>query len=179
MGYYPPHGVFDSIGGQRCGICQCKITNMRNGASRASDSTIMSRSKTSSTRCRTPSSCERVRRFLPAIFSVRHPRKRPPILVSHQSGQPNSENAYLGGPPTKSVIYAALGLPPRGDPLDFLIPPKALVVVDSRQSGPPSHRYPGGVQGGQLLGPPMKGGPLGGRPVRDVSRGRKNRLPKA
>ena len=124
MGYYPPHGVFDSIGGQRCGICQCKITNMRNGASRASDSTIMSRSKTSSTRCRTPSSCERVRRFLPAIFSVRHPRKRPPILVSHQSGQPNSENAYLGGPPTKSVIYAALGLPPGGEPLDSLIPPQ-------------------------------------------------------
>ncbi|MFZ1087673.1 MAG: hypothetical protein WAN75_00140, partial [Xanthobacteraceae bacterium] len=41
--------------GQRCGLCQRKITNMRNGASRASDSTIMSRSKTSSTRCRTPS----------------------------------------------------------------------------------------------------------------------------
>ena len=32
------------------------------------------------------SACERVRRFLPAIFSVRHPRKRPPILVPHQSG---------------------------------------------------------------------------------------------
>jgi ABC-type uncharacterized transport system substrate-binding protein len=31
-------------------------------------------------------SCERVRRFLSAIFSVRHPRKTPPGLVSHQSG---------------------------------------------------------------------------------------------
>src|SRR4029077_7315035 len=39
-------------------------------------------------------------------------------------------NAYTGQPPTKSVLYAALGLPPRGDPLDSLIPPKALVVVD-------------------------------------------------
>jgi hypothetical protein len=35
-----------------------------------------------------------------------------------------------GPPQTKSVIYAALGLPPRGDPLDFPIPPKAPVVVD-------------------------------------------------
>jgi hypothetical protein len=46
-------------------------------------------------------------------------------------------------PPTKSVIYAALGLPPGGTPSISLIPPKALVVVDSRQSGPPSHRHPG------------------------------------
>jgi hypothetical protein len=39
----------------------------------------------------------------------------------------NSETPTPASPPTKSVIYAALGLPPRGDPLDFLIPPKALV----------------------------------------------------
>ena len=48
-------------------------------------------------------------------------------------------------PPTKSVIYAALGLPPPrgGGPPRFFDTPQALVVVDSRQSGPPSHRHPG------------------------------------
>jgi hypothetical protein len=36
-----------------------------------------------------------------------------------------------GGPPnTKSVIYAALGLPPGGTPSISPIPPEALVVVD-------------------------------------------------
>ena len=36
-----------------------------------------------------------------------------------------------------------LAYPPGGTPSIYLIPPKALVVVDSRQSGPPSHRHPG------------------------------------
>jgi hypothetical protein len=67
----------------------------------------------------------------------------PPILVSHQLGEPNSETLHRPAPPTKSVIYAALGLPPRGDPPRFPDTPRALVVVDSRQSGPPSHRHPG------------------------------------
>jgi hypothetical protein len=56
-------------------------------------------------------SCARVRGFADfyqRFFSVRHPRKRPPILV--------------WGPPTKSVIYAALGLPPGGTPSISLIP---------------------------------------------------------
>jgi hypothetical protein len=61
-------------------------------------------------------SCERVRRFLPAIFSVRQPLKTPPELVTLQLGEPNSETPTPASPPpTKSVIYAALGLPPRGD----------------------------------------------------------------
>jgi hypothetical protein len=43
-----------------------------------------------------------------------------------------------------AVIYAALGLPPPGGtPLDSLIPPGRLWVVDSRQSGPPSRCHPG------------------------------------
>jgi hypothetical protein len=46
------------------------------------------------------------------------------------------------GPLTKLVIYAALGLP-HGGTLDFPDTPQALVVVDNRQSGPPSHRHPG------------------------------------
>jgi hypothetical protein len=50
-----------------------------------------------------------------------------------------------------------LAYPPGGTPSISLIPPKALVVVDSRQSGPPSHRHPGG----QLLGPPRRGVPWG------------------
>jgi hypothetical protein len=46
-------------------------------------------------------------------------------------GLRHSENAYIGGPPnTKSVIYAALGLPPGGTPSISPIPPEALVVVD-------------------------------------------------
>ena len=53
--------------------------------------------------------------------------------------QLNSETPTPASPPpTKSVIYAALGRPPPGTPSISLIPPKALVVVDSRQSGPPS-----------------------------------------
>jgi hypothetical protein len=59
---------------------------------------------------------ERVGRFLPAIFSVRQPLKTPPELVSLQLGEPNSETPTSGDPPTKSVIYAALGLPPGGTP---------------------------------------------------------------
>jgi hypothetical protein len=44
-----------------------------------------------------------------------------PVQWSHNSlGEPIGETATLGyPPPTKSVIYAALGLPPRGPPSDF------------------------------------------------------------
>ena len=53
-------------------------------------------------------------------FSVRQPLKTPPELVTLQLGEPNSETPTPASPPpTKSVIYAALGLPPGGDPLDF------------------------------------------------------------
>ena len=64
-------------------------------------------------------------------FSVRQPLKTPPELVTLQLGEPNSETPTPASPPTKSVIYAALGLPPGGTPSIFLIPPKALVVVDA------------------------------------------------
>jgi hypothetical protein len=47
---------------------------------------------------------------------VRQPLKTPPELVTLQLGEPNSETPTPASPPpTKSVIYAALGLPPRGD----------------------------------------------------------------
>ena len=69
---------------------------------------------------------------------MRQPLKTPPELVTLQLGEPNSETPTPASPPpTKSVIYAALGLPPggsaypRGGPLISLIPPKALVVVDA------------------------------------------------
>ena len=75
---------------------------------------------------------------------MRQPLRTPPELVTLQLGEPNSETPTPASPsPTKSVIYAALGLPPGGTPSISLIPPKALVVVDNRQSGPPSHRHPG------------------------------------
>jgi hypothetical protein len=78
---------------------------------------------------------------------VRQPLKTPPIHPRywyHINWGSQTRKRYTGQPPpTKSVIYAALGLPPRGDPPRFPDTPRALVVVDSRQSGPPSHRHPG------------------------------------
>ena len=53
-------------------------------------------------------SCERVRRFLSAIFFGETPSQKTP-------------DTGLGSPP-KSVIYAALGLPPGGTPSISLIP---------------------------------------------------------
>jgi hypothetical protein len=48
------------------------------------------------------SSCERVRRFLPAIFSVRQPLKTPPELVTLQLGEPNSETPTPASPPQRN-----------------------------------------------------------------------------
>ena len=71
-------------------------------------------------------SCERVRRFLPAIFfSVRHPRKRTP-----DTGLTSIRVAKLGkrlprGPPPRnrsSMLRSAY--PPRGAPSISLIPPR-------------------------------------------------------
>jgi hypothetical protein len=54
-------------------------------------------------------------------------------------------NAYTGQPPpTNRSSMLRLAYPPGGTPSISLIPPKAFVVVDSRQSGPPSHPHPGG-----------------------------------
>ena len=81
--------------------------------------------------------CERVGRFLPAIFPVRQPLKTPPELVTLQLGEPNSETPTPASPPPRNrVIYAALGLPPGGDPLDFPDTPLALVVVDVAELAP-------------------------------------------
>jgi hypothetical protein len=53
-------------------------------------------------------------------FFCETPSQKTPDIGLTSIRVPNSENACLGGtPPTKSVIYAALGLPPGGDPLDF------------------------------------------------------------
>jgi hypothetical protein len=88
------------------------------------------------------SNIARVRRFLSAIFSVRHPRKRTPDTGLTSIRVAKLGNAYTGqrrtspqGPQVKttdqqSVIYAALGLPLPGTLSISLIPPKALVVVD-------------------------------------------------
>ena len=59
----------------------------------------------------------------------------PPILVSLQSEEPNSETPTPASP-RNPVIYAALGLPPPGTPSISLIPPKALVVVDVAELAP-------------------------------------------
>jgi hypothetical protein len=72
---------------------------------------------------------------------VRQPPQNTPVQWSHNSlGEPIGETATLGYPPsTKSVIYAALGLPPGGTPSISLIPPKALVVVDVGEAASPLH----------------------------------------
>src|SRR4029077_2768897 len=49
-------------------------------------------------------------------------------------------NAYTGQPPPHEIghLCCARPTPPGGPPSISLRPPKALVVVDTRQSGPPS-----------------------------------------
>ena len=75
------------------------------------------------------SSCERVRRFLPAIFSVRQPLKTSPELVTFQLGEPNSETPTPASPPTKSGHLCRARPTPPGDRLDF---------PDTPQTGRPS-----------------------------------------
>ena len=76
--------------------------------------------------------------------TVRQPLKTSPELVTFQLGEPNSETPTPASPPPRNrVIYAALGLPPRGTASISLIPPKALVVVDVAEAASPPHWPPG------------------------------------
>jgi hypothetical protein len=62
------------------------------------------------------SSCERVRRFLPAIFSVRHPHKRPPIRREFRDDW-HSRNRAVRAPTRrgKSEIQRAGTTAPTGE----------------------------------------------------------------
>ena len=77
--------------------------------------------------------CERVRRFLPAIFSVRQPSQKNPRYWSHINHRvAKLGNAYTGQPPHEiGHLCGARPTPPGGGtPSISLIPPKAVVVVD-------------------------------------------------
>ena len=73
--------------------------------------------------------------FYQRFFGETPSQKNPRYLSRINQGSQTRKTPTSGGPPpTKSVIYAALGLsppggPPGGTPSISLIPPKALVVV--------------------------------------------------
>jgi hypothetical protein len=67
--------------------------------------------------------------FYQRFFGETPSQKNPRYLCHINQGSQTRKTPTSGPPPTKSVIYAALGLPPRGG-TPSLIPPKALVVVD-------------------------------------------------
>ena len=90
---------------------------------------------------------------------MRQPLKTPPELVSLQLGEPNSETPTPASPPTKSVIYAALGLPPRGDPLDSPDTLQALAAKTSTPTIPIAF---------VISGDPLKAGVVAQTPERDM-----------
>jgi hypothetical protein len=64
-----------------------------------------------------------------AVADLQRAARRPALAAVHDhkrlgGSQGNLETPTLTRPPTKSVIYAALGLPPGGTPSISLIPPR-------------------------------------------------------